>query len=340
MKKTFILLLLKWLGMFWLAKKITTKRPRILCYHGISVDDEHLFSPGVFMRSSTFARRMTLVAKWGYQPVSLDELYRQQQTGQYLNDTLVITIDDGWAAIEQGILPSLRKHNFKATLYLCTYFVENQRPVFNLAVCYLFWKHRTPFILTENSSLTPYTAETQLDIENLLSLSVKLGASYEQAILQELADCFGEDLSQWQQNGKLMFLAPEKVTALAAEGLSIELHTHRHRFCKINLANTESELIHNKQYIAKLTGKQARHFCFPSGRYRPEQVKLLADMEIKTATTTENSLVNIKKELLTLPRLVDNDNISELEFEAELTGLMTLLRLGTSFLKPDNTLNQ
>jgi peptidoglycan/xylan/chitin deacetylase (PgdA/CDA1 family) len=335
MLKTIVLSLFKWIGLFSLAKIITSRRPRILCYHGIATDDEYQFSPGVFMRSSTFARRMALLAKWGYKPVSLDELYRQHQTKQYQKDTLVITIDDGWAAIEQGMLPSLKKYDFTATLYLSSYFVINQRPVFKLSTYYLFWKYQGPFVLTHNSCLRAVTAANELDIDSLLKLAAELGSGYEQTILQELADYFGEDITLWQQSGKLMFLTAEQVTALAAQGLTIELHTHRHKFSELNLTDAAKELADNQLYIQQLTGRAAQHFCFPRGEYQPEQLALLADWQVQTATTTENELVSKHDHLLTLPRLVDNDKVSELEFEAELSGMMTLLRLAARPLKRD-----
>lgn len=336
MIKTLTLSIIKCLGLFWLAKKITAQRPRILCYHGIAVDDEHLFSPGVFMRSNTFAKRMAIVNKWGYRPASLDELYQQQLAGSYKKDMLVITIDDGWASIEHGMLPTLKKYNFTATLYLCTYFVINQRPVFNLAIYYLYWKYNRPFVLPDNSCLKPYTDKVNLNIDELLKLATELGSGYEQAILQELTTYFAEDLKLWQQNGKLMFLSPEKVTALAQQGLAIELHTHRHKFFKLNLTEMATELTDNQYCITKLTGKAAQHFCYPSGNHRPEQLQLLADMNLKTATTTENGLVNAQSHLLKLPRLVDSESISELEFEAELTGLMTLLRQAINIIKSNS----
>ncbi|SNY51626.1 Polysaccharide deacetylase [Arsukibacterium tuosuense] len=331
--KTFILTLFRWLGLFSLAKIITARQPRILCYHGIAVDDEYQFSPGLFMRSDTFARRMALLAKWRYKPVSLDELYRQHQAGQYCKDTLVITIDDGWAGIEQGMLPSLKKYQFVATLYLCTYFVKNQRPVFNLAASYLFWKHKGLFLPAETSCLSPYTTLQQLDLNDVLSLAAELDSAYEQPILEELASYFGEDLSSWQHNGKLMFLSPEKVTALAEQGLAIELHTHRHKFFKLTSSEMCAELNDNQQLITQLTGKKAQHFCYPSGNHRPEQLNVLREMKIKTATTTEIGLINYRTPLLTLPRLVDSDIISDLEFEAEVTGVMTLLRSVASLFK-------
>lgn len=326
MLKTIFLALLKACGLFTLARKITARRPRILCYHGIAVEDEYQLFPGVFMRSNTFARRMALVKKWGYSPVSMDELYQQHQAGQYKKNTLVITIDDGWAAIEQGMLPTLKKYGFNATLYLSTYFVFNQRPIFKLTCFYLFWKYKRPFTVANNSCLKPYTDANELTVHQVLQIAAQLGSAREQAILLELAAFFGEDIQRWPQTGKFMFLTPEKVTALAEQGLAIELHTHRHKFSNLTIEDATAEITTNQQYIEQLTGKKAKHFCYPSGEYQLEQLALLTKAKIKTATTTDNELVAHKTPLLTLPRLVDSDKISDLEFEAELTGVMTLLR--------------
>jgi peptidoglycan/xylan/chitin deacetylase (PgdA/CDA1 family) len=101
---------------------------------------------------------------------------------------------------------------------------------------------------------------------------------------------------------------------LAEQSLAIELHTHRHKFFKLNVTEMEVELTDNQHYITKLSVKPAQHFCYPSGNYCPEQLQLLANMNLKTATTIENALINCKSHPLNLSRLVDSDNISDLEF--------------------------
>ncbi|ALS97660.1 polysaccharide deacetylase family protein [Lacimicrobium alkaliphilum] len=323
--KTLIFRLSKILGLFYLARKLTADKTRILCYHGISVDDEHKFRPGLFMQKSTFARRMQLLKKWKFTSINLDDYVAQREQGQVQKDSLIITIDDGWQAILDGMWPEIKACQFQATLYLSSYFIQHRRPVFKVAVFYLFWKHNRPFKPAQDSCLEEYRAQ-ELDAAKLLEVVKQLGSDYEQPVLKELCAYFGESIEAWQQSGKFMFLSPQQVSELHKQGLAIELHTHKHRFSEVGLEEARQELERNHQAIVEMTGKQPKHFCYPRGEFREEQLKVLSDMGIQSATTTDNELCSIKHHTYKLPRIMDNDNISELEFEAEISGFMTLLR--------------
>ncbi|GGD68975.1 polysaccharide deacetylase family protein [Lacimicrobium alkaliphilum] len=323
--KTLIFRLGKILGLFYLARKLTADKTRILCYHGISVDDEHQFRPGLFMRESTFSRRMQLLKKWNFACINLDDYVSQREQGQVQKNAMIITIDDGWEAILEGMWPEIKACQFKATLYLSSYFIQHRRPVFKVAVFYLFWKHKKPFKPAQDSCLEENRGQ-ELNAENLLELVKQLGSEYEQSVLKELCTYFGESTEAWQQSGKFMFLSPEQVTELHKQGLAIELHTHKHRFSEVGLEEARQELERNRQAIVDMTGKQPSHFCYPRGEFREEQLKVLSDMGIQSATTTDSELCPAEHHVYKLPRIMDNDNISELEFEAEISGFMTLLR--------------
>ncbi len=325
--KTAILLACRALGLFLLASRLTKRQPRILCYHGVSLEDEHRFRPGLFMQPGTFARRMKLLRKWRIQAVSLDELYEARDHGVSGNRIQVaITIDDGWAGIAQGMLPELMRSGFPATLYLSTYYVAVRRPVFKVAVAYLFWKYRRAFEPLGTSCVRFVTSEVIFHEQQVLAAAKSLGSEWEQPLLEEISEYFGEPLSDWYKRGKFHFLNPEQVRELAAEGLTIELHTHRHRFSELSLDDARREIEENRQVIADLTGRSAEHFCFPRGEYYREQLRVLEEQGIKTATTTRNELVCPEGSSLEWPRIVDSEDRSELEFEAELTGFMSLLR--------------
>lgn len=325
--KTVILHVCRALGLFLLASRLTARYPRILCYHGVSLEDEHLFRPGLFMRPETFVGRMKLLRKWGIQLVSLDELHQTRDREVPGNDLRVaITIDDGWSGIAYGMLPELRRHGYTATLYLSTYFVETRRPVFKVAVAYVFWKHRRRFEPSEDSCVRSVTSGLTLDQQQVLEVAKSLGSRWEQPLLEELCEYFGEPLSEWSKSGKFYFLAPEQVRELAEGALAIELHTHRHRFSELSLEHAKREIEDNRQVIADLTGMSPQHFCFPRGEYSREQLCILEEEGIKTATTTRNELVYPEDSPLEWPRIVDGEDMSELEFEAEITGFMSLLR--------------
>ncbi|QIB64715.1 polysaccharide deacetylase family protein [Kineobactrum salinum] len=330
--KRLVLRLCKFLGLFAVAARLTATRPRILCYHGIALEDEHEFRPGLFMRAGTFARRMALVRQWGFEPVSLDEMYRQGKTGKYQPYTLTITIDDGWAGIEQGMMPALREHSFPATLYLSTYFVEARRPVFKVAASYLFWKHGRDFVIPADSCIRPYSQRSSLDEDQLLALAKTMGSEFEQPILEELGRYFGESIADWEATGKFMFLSSTSVQKLAQQGLAIELHTHKHRFSEVGVDEARGEIDRNRESIHRIVGVRPQHFCYPRGEYSNEQLEVLQDLGIHTATTTRNELVARDDALYELPRIMDGEGTSDLEFEAELSGFMSLLRTGRACL--------
>ncbi|WP_088330329.1 polysaccharide deacetylase family protein [Lacimicrobium sp. SS2-24] len=323
--KALILRLSKVLGLFYLARKLTANKTRVLCYHGISVEDEHLFRPGLFMQKSTFARRMQLLKEWNFTSISLDDYIDQREQGVVKKNAMVITIDDGWQAILEGMWPQIRACQFQATLYLSSYFIQHRRPVFKVAVFYLFWKHDGLFKPAQDSCLVEYRGK-ELNAEMLLEVVKQLGSDYERPILLELCAYFGESSDAWQQKGKFMFLSPEQVAELHNQGLAIELHTHKHRFSEVGAEEARQELQRNQKAIVEMTGKRPEHFCYPRGEFREEQLAILNDLGIRSATTTDNELCSDTHHIHKLPRIMDNDSISELEFEAEVSGFMTLLR--------------
>ena len=140
--KQFVLHIMRAIGMFRVARWLTADKIRILCYHGISLNDEHRFRPALFMRPETFADRIEHLAIKGYPVISLDAACDLLERGGAENCAVVITIDDGWYGTYKHMLPILRRHAMPATLYVSTYYVQNQVQVFNVAVQYLIWSAR------------------------------------------------------------------------------------------------------------------------------------------------------------------------------------------------------
>lgn len=326
MKKR-ILLICKHLGVFALARWITRRRPRILCYHGVSTDDECRFRPGLFMRAETFANRMDLVEKWGFRVWLLDDLYsRSEADGKFPSDALVITIDDGWAAIEEGMLPELERRQYPSTLYLSTYFVKAQRPVFKVAVQYLFWKYARPYPVAQSSLLHSITGDCTLETFPLLDAAKELGAEREEELLRELCTYFGESYEAWSASGKFMFLDQAAAQRLSERGVDMQLHTHRHRFAECDVAGAEREIIDNRRHMNDLSTQPLEHFCYPRGEFTDMHLDVLRAQGIKTATTTRNELLSSRDDPLCWPRIVDSEHIDDLEFEAELSGFLSIAR--------------
>ena len=138
--KILFLYFAKYCGLFFIARKITNKGLRILCYHGFSLDDEDIFRPKLFMRKDLFAKRLAKISDMGFSVIGLDEAVDSLKAGKPLSNSMVITVDDGWQGVENIAWPLFEKYGFVWTLYLASYYANKQTQVMNLALQYLCWK--------------------------------------------------------------------------------------------------------------------------------------------------------------------------------------------------------
>jgi len=134
--KIALLALCKALGLFALSRALTAKGLRILCYHGIWMGADH-FGDYLFMSAAKFRHRMQWPARSGYPAIGLGEAVAGLRTGQLPPNATVITIDDGWYGTYAHVLPVLRDLKLPSTLYVSTYYVEKQLPVFDVALQYI-----------------------------------------------------------------------------------------------------------------------------------------------------------------------------------------------------------
>src|ERR1017187_4383547 len=118
------------------------RRLLVLCYHGVSLRDEHEWAPGVFLSPGRFEDRMRLLGELRYNVLPLDEALRRLGAGSLPPRSVAITFDDGFADFRLRAWPVLQKYGFPATLYLTTHYVFHRCALFNLAAPYVLWRCR------------------------------------------------------------------------------------------------------------------------------------------------------------------------------------------------------
>jgi peptidoglycan/xylan/chitin deacetylase (PgdA/CDA1 family) len=122
----------------------------------------------------------------------------------------------------------------------------------------------------------------------------------------------------------LHLLSPVEVAELAAKGVDIQLHTHRH--CAPGDQRLFlRELEENRDFISQLTNSSPSHFCYPSGVYNPQYFEVLTEANVVSATTCDTGLATQQTQQFALPRLIDTSSLQPVEFEAWLCGLSTFL---------------
>jgi len=127
-------------------------------------------------------------------------------------------------------------------------------------------------------------------------------------------------------------LSADEVRQLAADGVDVQLHTHRHRTPRDRHLFLR-EIEDNRASIQAMTGHKASHFCYPSGVYDPMFLPWLTEAGVVSATTCEAGFAARSSNPLLLPRFLDSESLSEIEFESWLTGMSLAIprrRAGTS----------
>ncbi|TPH13294.1 polysaccharide deacetylase family protein [Litorilituus lipolyticus] len=319
---------IKSIGGFWIARQLNKKNTCVLCYHGFAYRDEYKFRPKLFMRPETFAQRMQWLANSPYQVISLSDAIKKQSD----DSTVVLTMDDGWAATQELVGETLAKHQLTMMLYVTSYYAQKQGAVINVALAYLLWRSIGKTLVVENDRLKgthhyDITADNITDIVTKLCHAIDANDDFDirQKILMEIADKLSVNLYEKEQ---LMFrsLNVQELSAIHELYLDIQLHTHRHCSPQ-DEARFKEEITQNIEFLqqAKVKG-EFQHFCFPSGENYVPQLPWLKGCGIKTATTTVAGMLTPTTNHLQIPRFLDGEDVHQLEFEAELCGLASFLR--------------
>lgn len=322
------------LGAFHLVGRSRWRHERllILCYHGISRDDEHLWKPPLYMQRPVFAARMELLNRGGYSVLPLGEAIQRMYSGDLPERSVAITFDDGGFDFYSEAYPILRSYDFPATVYLTTYYNDHQFPIFHLICWYMLWKRQGHSFamqeVTGSGSVVKLDGGTDLRaiVDELANFARNedLTAEQKNDLARRLADALDLDYGDLLKRRVLQLMNPGEVKELAEQGVDFQLHTHRHR------SPRERDLFHkelrdNRTSMERITGSAPRHFCYPSGRHRPEFLPWLREAGVISATTCDPDLASSTSDPLLLPRLVDVESLSTTEFQGWLTGASSWL---------------
>ena len=304
----------------------------ILCYHGISIDDEHEWAPGLYMSADTFESRLERLRLGGYCVLPLSEGVARLRAGTLPPKSVAITFDDGNVDFHRQAWPLLQEYGLPATVYLTTYYCEKNLPVFPVVVSFLLWKGRGKRAQVELPSGETVQVDTTSTESRDRAHSMLLAFAHDEDmsalekddLARRVARALDIDYDQLSERRLLHIMNPDEVRELALQGVDFQLHTHRHR-SPLDEERYRAELALNSASIGAMTGAVPRHFCYPSGTHKPEFEQWLYAEGVVSATTCEPGIATRASHLLRLPRLLDHSSLTDIEFEAWLCGLGAVL---------------
>jgi len=314
---------------FRLLRESEWRRQRllILCYHGISLEDEHQWRPRLYMKPRVLEQRLEILRAGDYNVLPLGEALQRLYANELPRRSVSITFDDGTYDFYKQAYPIVKKNAFPVTVYQTTYYSDCRFPVFNLICSYLLWKRQGAVLdngreLGLNSTMDLRTeASRQAIVTELMNLSITQGLSglEKNGVARRLADLLGVDYADLVQKRILQLMGTQEIAELSRDGVDFQLHTHRH--CMPNDEFLfQKEIEENRTCLRGMSQKDAVHFCYPSGFYGQQFLPWLKAEGVISATTCDTGFATSRTNALLLPRFVDTSGKSELDFESWLTG--------------------
>ncbi len=326
--------LLRSAGTFEIVANSKWRRERllILCYHGISLEDEHQWRPPLYMQAESLERRLETLRAMRCSVLPLGEALTRLRQRDLPPRSVAITFDDGTYDFYKQAYPLLKKHQFPVTVYQTTYYTDHEMPIFNLTCSYLLWKRRGEQLdsARELGLSEPMDLRTELGrhrvVRGLIDLSERenLTGQQKNELVRRLAEILGIDYAAFSATRILQLMNAHEVSEVGKNGVDVQLHSHRHRTPEDEVL-FRREVSENRESIRILTGTQASHFCYPSGVYRPEFPGWLEKENVISATTCDAGLADRHANPFLLPRFVDTSGRSPIEFESWLSGVGSLV---------------
>jgi peptidoglycan/xylan/chitin deacetylase (PgdA/CDA1 family) len=308
----------------WRARRLL-----VLCWHGISLDDEHCWRPGLYVSPRRFRRRLEAIRNSGCSVLPLSEGLERLWRGCLPPKSVVLTFDDGFYDFHEVAAPILNEFGYPATVYLTTYYVDFQRPVFSSVLSYLAWKgcraeNRQDGTVAATGIRVAYNRVLEQASQHGLSAVEK------DELAQNFALLACVDYDEIARRRLLHLMNAAEIAELARSGNFVfEMHTHRHR-TPADPVLLLKELSENRARIRDLTGRVPVHFCYPDGDVTADMFPVLDRAGVRSATTCEAGLVEAATNPYLIPRLLDMPAVDDLTFQSWLDGTPSILGYGRS----------
>jgi peptidoglycan/xylan/chitin deacetylase (PgdA/CDA1 family) len=316
------------------------RRLLILCYHGISLHDEHEWNPGLYMSPATFERRLQHLRANRYAILPLAEALTRLQAGTLPPRAVSLTFDDGAHDFAEVAVPLLATYDAPATVYLTTHYVQHRYPVLDTGLSYLLWQGRNggrdlAALVPGAPPLLVATPEQRASTWKLLRTWANDHLPHSDAknnFLRTVAETLGttNDTLLWTK--KLLHIMSEEQVRTLPTSIAVELHTHRHRTPRDREA-FQQELQINREHIHALRphAPSPTHFCYPSGNYSRHFLPWMDEMQVTSATTCVPGLTTRASHPLLLPRFVDTTTQTLATFDAWCSGIAEFLPRRTRY---------
>jgi len=316
------------IGLCNLARWLTRRSVLIVGWHCVSLTDEHVRFPSLCISRETFRQRLEFLRRH-YRIITLDELLRQKRAGRIEPSQAILTFDDGYYDVYAGAAPILRELDMPATFYMVTERIDSQRPTFNHLISDMILQSR---LSAAHLTVPGVEGAARLDTQaGRVALMQRAMAAYplepqrQEAFARRLAAELEVDIDDLIRRRVWHAMNADEVRELAEMGLfDFQLHTHEHKnvIDYADIAYEQARVC--RERLEALTGRPARHFCYPQGFWCRETWESLERAGVETAATAQHGPNFVQTPDLALRRFLDGEDRTQVEFEVETSHLRWL----------------
>jgi len=253
---------------------------------------------------------------------------------------VVITVDDGWHSSRADIIEPALALGFPVTLYVATEVLLARVPVVDVTVRYLVWRAGARTVVAQGLGSLPegiYALDQAADRQRFTEGAIGWLKDLARRQPSQVADGLHRLAVQMGLSAETLglasrrfsYLSSQELVDMAATGCSIELHGHAHIYPLNDPQALREDVQACQRALLALGLPPSQHYCFPSGAHDGHAPTVLTGLGVASATTCLPGLVDPGDHRVSafyLPRFLDGGDVTAVEFEAEMSGLMHHLR--------------
>jgi peptidoglycan/xylan/chitin deacetylase (PgdA/CDA1 family) len=260
--------------------------------------------------------------RWGFDIVSLDEMYERLTTRNFDKRFVCFTLDDAYADNLEFAYPVFKKNNAPFALFVPTSFPDRRGELWWVAIEKIIAKNDAIGLIMNGREqrLDCRTLSEKRELFDALHAWLRERESDDEIrrVVRDLAARYHVDIAQicdqqcltWDQIGEL---ARDPLVTIGAHTVTHPILT------KIPAAKVASELKMSRAVIESAIGSAPAHFTYPFGqRYAAGQREFRAarDVGFKTAMTTRPGVIFPEhiNQLWSLPRISLNGDFQQLRY--------------------------
>lgn len=260
------------------------KGARIAVYHGICQADHTRFN-SIFLQLKTFEAHLQFYKKY-FHVISLDDYYNQRFSKERFN--VCISFDDGFANNYKYVLPLLKKYQVPAVFFITAIREAGYDILWNDFLVLVQKYGPSKFQIWDDEFYKDRHGRYVSSLNSSLLRDILQAAGFNKKAelmqLSELTSCKHKDEEDyWLQ------MTEDEIKRLSTSPfVTIGCHGYYHNdLSRIPVNGAKEEMIHSKQYLENITGKEINALAFPYGNYSAEVVAEAKSVGFTQLLTTD-----------------------------------------------------